>query len=137
MTRKEFSEELKKYRDTNNIMIKELCALLGMLPRDIYRIQNASNCYSMVKALSYADAVKAQIVLKSPDVEYIAQSVKDLQDILKNARAPRTVREVSEATGTPYNAISNIENGKQALTIDKFLILADYYGLEIELRPKP
>lgn len=137
MTREDFSKRLRQYRDLNNISLKELCNRLDVLQNSLYNIEKGVHNYGMDKAIKYANAVNANIVVTSPNRKGIVISSEEAARIfLIMARGDKTMFRVAKDLGYSPTGLSNSENGVSALSIDMVLKLAEYYGYVVTVKAK-
>lgn len=97
MTREDFSKQLRQYRDLNNISLKELCNRLDVLQNSLYNIEKGVHNYGMDKAIKYANAVNANIVVTYPNRKGIVISSEEAARIfLIMARGDKTMFRVAK-----------------------------------------
>lgn len=142
MTREEFSARLKELRRESGETVKKVCVALDCLHTDLYRIDNAKFNYGLERALKYADAISANVCVAISNKQCIdthhvvLHNTQQIVDILTRARGDTTFSQVATDIGVVHSTVSRVEKGKCALTIDVFLKLADYYGMEVSIVPK-
>lgn len=137
MTRKDFSKQLRQYRELNNVSLKDLCNALNALQDTVYRIEKGVNNYGFKKALIYANAVNAMVVIAHPNrKDIVLSSVETAINFLIMARGDTSVYRVAKDNGYSQCGIANVETGVTALSIDMLLKLTEYYGYEITIRAK-
>lgn len=126
---------MRHYRDVNQVPLKNLCNALNALQSTVYRIEKGSHNYSVDKAIIYAGAVKANIVIIANNQLHILERDTQAIQLLKEFRSA-PLRDVAHMTGFSHPGISKMERGEVNLSIDMFLKLAEYYGLTVEIRPQ-
>lgn len=137
MTRTEFSEMLRQFRDSSNTSLISLCNALNTLQNTVYRIEKGANNYSVEKAIKYASTVGAEIVATCPRKKDIVLKSPELAvNFLIMARGEKTMYQVAKDNGYSQMGLSNAESGATALSIDMLLKLSEYYGYTITVRAK-
>lgn len=137
MTRQEFSQELKWCRTVSLITLKDLCFKCNMYEHDIYRIEKSLYNYGLNKALLYANAVNAEIIIKLRNgFIVVVNAVSDAVKVLKKARGTTSIYRVAKDTKFSTTGIANAENETTGLSIDMLLKLSEYYGMQVIVRRK-
>lgn len=137
MTRQEFSQELKWCKIASLITLKDLCFKCNMYERDIYRIEKSLYNYGLNKALLYANAVNAEIIIKLRNgFIVVVNTVSDAVKVLKKARGTTSIYRVAKDTKFSTTGIANAENERTELSIDMLLKLSEYYGMQVIVRRK-
>lgn len=137
MTRQEFCDMLAAMRQKSNKKMTEICAAMGVLPTDIYRLENNYHNFMIDKALAYIKALDAELYLQGENLEVLLNSSADfsswLKDIRKGLYSQRSLAEKVECT---HPTIANIERGATVVRIGTLLKLIEVFGYTIKIEPK-
>ena len=112
MTRQEFCDMLAAIRQKSNKKMTEICAVMGVLPTAIYRLEKNYNNFEIDKALAYIKALDAELYLQGKNTEVLLNSSTDFSSWLKDIRKGLySQRSLAEKVGCAYLTIANIERG--------------------------
>ena len=140
MERLDFSKILSGSRTSLGLGKNELCRKAGFNFNQLQRLETAYNTFNMELAFRYMDALGYCIYIQSkgPGRATKIESYDDLFKWLQSKRKETdwTVAALAEMTGFSATSISNVDNGRQAITIDLFLGMANVFNCNIQIKSK-
>lgn len=129
MTRQEFCDMLAAMRQKSNKKMTEICAVMGVLPTAIYRLEKNYNNFEIDKALAYIKALDAELYLQGESSEVLLNNSADFSSWLKNIRKGLySQRSLAEKVGCAYLTIANIERGATVVRIETLLKLISIFN---------
>lgn len=140
MERLDFSKILSCSRTSLSVGKNELCRKAGFNFNQLQRLESAYNNFNMELAFRYMDALGCCLYIqeKGPGRDVKIESYDDLLKWLQSKRkmTDLTVAAIAEMTGYSATSISNVDNGRQAITIDLFLGMANAFNCNIQIKSK-
>lgn len=138
MTREEFSTKLKELRKESGVLLKRIYAKMDVAPIIVTRIENATGNYTLKRALSFLDAINAELYLYDQNYncgQLIESDVQALAFLEKYMKGTTSVS-IADNIGLTKSAVGNIRNGKTVLTIDPFLRISEFFNLKVIILSK-
>lgn len=155
MTREEFTNMLVDARVESGVPVSEIASTIGDYPPNIYRMEKAASSYSMIKCFAYLKSIDCYLkVVKNKvsnsqdklgtwlkqycvgDAGAMLTDIYTYEDLIaweKQVRGMLAQKPFSELIECGGNYIYQFENKIYAMTIDKFLKIADIFGYTIEV----
>lgn len=128
---------LAAMRQKSNKKMAEICAVMGVLPTAIYRLEKNYNNFEIDKALAYINVFQMQLILTKKGDTICLSNSSDFASWLKETRNNQyTQRSLAEQAGCTYQTIANIERGTTIVRIDTLLKLIEVLGYTIKIEPK-
>ena len=116
-------------RQKSNKKMTEICAVMGVLPTAIYRLEKNYNNFEIDKALAYVKALDAELYLQGKNSEALINSSTDFSSWLKDIRkGVYSQRSLAEQVGCAYLTIANIERGATVARIETLLKLISIFN---------
>lgn len=135
MTRQEFCNMLAEMRQKSNKKMTEICAVMGVLPTAIYRLEKNYNNFEIDKALAYIKALDVELYLQGEGSEVLLNSSADFSNWLKNIRKGLySQRSLAEKVGCAYLTIANIERGATVVRIETLLKLISIFNYCVTIK---
>lgn len=133
MTREEFTNMLVEARKAAGYSSTDLVFLMHMLPSDISRMEKAKASYSTGKVFAYLKAVGCFLQVAKDKKTYRIDDNEKLIAWEKVARGKVAKKVFSDSLGFSHDYIRYIESGRNIMSIDKFLKIAEVTGYTIEV----
>lgn len=120
---------LAAMRQKSNKKMTEICAVMGVLPTAIYRLEKNYNNFEIDKALAYIKVLDAELYLQGKNSEVLLNSSTDFSCWLKDIRKGLySQRSLAEQVGCAYLTIANIERGATVVRIETLLKLISIFN---------
>lgn len=135
MDRITFSNMLVEAKRSAGIKLKDLVAGLHVLPTHIYRIEKGSHNFSVEKCLPYLSLIGYSLKLSKEETVFLVHNNADLIAWESQVRGDIAKMTFSNSIGYKKSRIFYIENGRDLMSIDMMLKIAEVYGYTVEIVP--
>lgn len=135
MTRREFCEELKKYKDTASVKVADVIPIIFQLGKmRLERVEAGAEDFHMTDALLYLQMCRACLHLMCYDDAWV-ETIEELGKAIKDERkaSEMSIIDLAKKSHVSSTIISALEHGKCNLKVDSFLKIADALQLGIEI----
>lgn len=135
MDRITFSNMLVEAKHSAGIGLKDLVIALQVMPTYIYNIERGKHSFAVEKCLPYLDCIGHSIKLSKGESVLFVRNNADLIAWEIKIRGTISQAIFSESIGYNKSRIFFIETGKDKMSIDMMLKIAEVYGYTVEIVP--
>ena len=135
MDRITFSNMLTEARISSGMSLKDLVFGIQAMPTNIYRIEKGKHSFAVEKCLPYLDYIGYSIKLSKGESVLFVHNNADLIAWEIKIRGTISQAIFSESIGYNKSRIFFIETGKDKMSIDMMLKIAEVYGYTVEIVP--
>ena len=135
MDRITFSNMLTEARISSGVSLKDLVFGIQVMPISIYRMEKGKHSFAVEKCLPYLDYIGYSIKLSKGESVLFVHDNADLITWETQIRGAISQRAFSKSIGYNNSRIFYIETGKDVMSIDMMLKIAEVYGYTVEIVP--
>lgn len=135
MDRITFTNMLVEARRSSGVSLKDLLIALQAWPTQLYNIEKGKHSFAVEKCLPYLDYIGYSIKLSKGESVLFVHDNADLITWETQIRGAISQRAFSKSIGYNNSRIFYIETGKDKMSIDMMLKIAEVYGYTVEIVP--
>lgn len=126
---------LTEARISSGMSLKDLVFGIQVMPTNIYRIEKGKHSFAVEKCLPYLDYIGYSIKLSKGESVLFVHDNADLITWETQIRGAISQRAFSKSIGYNNSRMFYIETGKDVMSIDMMLKIAEVYGYAVEIVP--